>query len=58
MIIYPKSESGGFTVDELRQGTHWLHTDVECTACGKVQALAMAGSTDNGSCVACGGRTS
>ena len=58
---YPRSEShpdGGFTAAEIATGDHWLRTDVECMDCGKVQPLAMAGSTDNGKCVSCGGKTS
>lgn len=63
MRIYPYSISethpdGGFTAEEIRAGAHWLRTDVTCEACGKQHSLAMAGSTDNGKCVACGGRTS
>lgn len=63
MKIYPhpKSENhpnGGFTSEEIARGEHWLRTDVTCTECGKVQSLAMAGSTDNGKCIRCGGKTS
>jgi len=58
---YPKSESrpdGGFTADEITSGQWTLRADVECTVCGKAQSLAMAGSTDNGQCIKCGGKTS
>ncbi len=63
MKIYPHPKSnirldGGFMAEEIQRGDHWLRTDVECTECGKVQPLAMAGSTDRGRCIACGGRTS
>ena len=62
MKIFPKpptdlNPNGGFTADEIRRVEHWLRTDVECVDCGKVQSLAAAGSTDNGRCIACGGRT-
>ena len=62
MKVYPRhatelNPEGGFTADEIRRGVHWLHTDVQCVACGKVQTLANAGSTDNGQCISCGGRT-
>ena len=61
MKIHPKAPSefnprGGFTAEEIRSGDHWLRTDVECVDCGKAQTLANAGSTDNGKCIACGGR--
>lgn len=56
MKIYP--QENGFTADEIRHGIHWLFTDVVCEECGKVQSLAMAGSTDNGKCIKCGGKTS
>lgn len=58
---YPPTElhpEGGFTQAEIHAGHHWLRTDVICTECGKEQSLAMAGSTDNGKCVKCGGKTS
>jgi hypothetical protein len=59
--IYPKpngpEEDRGFTADEIRRGEHWLHADVTCEVCGKEQSLAMAGSTDHGKCIKCGGRT-
>lgn len=63
MRIYPKptnlnSPEGGFTAEEIKRGEHWLRTDVTCTECGKEQPLAMAGSTDNGKCIKCGGETS
>ncbi len=63
MKIYPNPPSeflpdGGFTAQEMKRGDHWLRTDVICTQCGKEQSLAIAGSTDNGKCVRCGGKTS
>ncbi len=63
MKIYPHppgyiNEDGGFTADQIKRGDHWLRTDVTCEECGKEQSLAMAGSTDNGKCISCGGRTS
>lgn len=63
MKLYPKHEFGsqedkGFTAEEVRRGIHWLYADVTCTECGKVQSVAQAGSTDNGKCIKCGGRTS
>ena len=62
MKLYPKhnvpEEQSGFTAEEIRRGDHWLNTDVKCESCGKVQSLAMAGSTDKGKCIKCGGRTS
>lgn len=62
MKIYPKhnepEEFAGFSAEEIRNGDHWLYTDVKCEECGKIQSLAMAGSTDNGKCIKCGGRTS
>lgn len=62
MKIYPlpkdfHHERGGFTADEINRGVHWLRTDVTCSSCGREQSLAMAGSTDNGKCVKCGGKT-
>lgn len=62
MKIYPKHEPGdkkdrGFTADEIERGIHWLYADVTCEKCGKVQSVAMAGSTDNGKCIKCGGKT-
>lgn len=56
MKIYPPNE--GFTADEIRRGIHWLYTDVKCEECGHVMSLAMSGSTDNGKCIRCGGKTS
>ena len=66
MKIYPKhnipaglTESDrGFTAEEITRGDIWLYADVKCETCGKIQSLAMAGSTDNGKCIKCGGRTS
>lgn len=63
MKLYPKHEAKheedkGFTAEEVRRGIHWLYADVKCEECGKVQSVAMAGSTDNGKCIKCGGRTS
>lgn len=63
MKIYPLPKDGlrpdgGFMAEEIARGDHWLHMDVECTECGKVQPLAIAGSTDRGQCIGCGGRTS
>ncbi len=58
---YPKSlerEQGGFTLEDMRMGNHWLRADVKCVDCGKEMSLAMAGSTDNGVCVRCGGKAS
>lgn len=62
MKLYPKHEASreedkGFTAEEIRKGHHWLYADVECVECGKVQSVAMAGSTDNGKCIKCGGVT-
>lgn len=61
MIIYPKpngpEEFRGFTAEEIRTGQHWLHADVTCEGCGKVQSLARAGSADNGRCIKCGAKT-
>lgn len=62
MKIYPKTEfpneeDKGFTAEDVRRGIIWLYADVECEVCGKVQSVAMAGSTDNGKCIKCGGRT-
>ncbi len=63
MIIYPIRTTpydgllDGFTAEEIKQGIHWLYTDVECTVCKKAQTLANAGSTDNGKCMYCGERT-
>lgn len=56
MKIYAPKE--GFSQDDIKQGNHWLRTDVICTVCNKEQPLAMAGSTDNGECIRCGGKTS
>lgn len=56
MKIYAPKE--GFSQSDIQQGQHWLRTDVNCIECGKEQPLAMVGSTDNGKCVKCGGRTS
>lgn len=50
--------SSSFTAEEIRRGEHWLYADVKCESCGKVQLLAMSGSTDNGKCIKCGGKTS
>jgi hypothetical protein len=63
MKVYPNPPSeflpdGGFTAQDIRLGNHWLRTDVECTECKHVMPLAMAGSTDNGVCTRCGGKTS
>ncbi len=59
MKIYPPHPpKDGFTTDEINRGIHWLHADVTCENCGKEQSLASAGSTDNGTCIRCGGRTS
>lgn len=62
MKLYPKHEAcneqdKGFTAEEIRRGVHWLYADVTCVSCGKVQSVAMAGSTDNGKCIKCGGVT-
>jgi ribosomal protein S27E len=62
MKLYPRHEASreadkGFTAEEIRKGHHWLYADVECEDCGKVQSVAMAGSTDRGKCIKCGGRT-
>lgn len=61
MKIYPKhngsENDAGFTAKEIKNGEHWLYTDVTCEVCGKIQSLAMAGSTDNGKCIKCRGRT-
>lgn len=61
MKIYPKpngpKEERGFTMEEIQRGIHMLYADVECERCGKVQSLAQAGSSDNGKCIKCGGRT-
>jgi ribosomal protein S27E len=61
MKIYPKHdgprEQAGFTAEEIKRGIHWLYADVKCQECGKVQSLATAGSTDNGKCIKCGGKT-
>jgi len=62
MKIYPHTEGReeyrGFTAEDIRRGLHWLKADVKCEVCGKEQSLAMAGSSDNGRCIKCGGRTS
>lgn len=62
MKIYPQhnisEEQAGFTAEEICKGIHWLYADVKCEKCGKEQSLANAGSTDNGKCIKCGGRTS
>jgi hypothetical protein len=50
-------DQAGFTAEEIRKGDHWLNADVKCEKCGKEQSLAVAGSTDNGKCIRCGGRT-
>jgi hypothetical protein len=62
MKVYPpkpssKKEEGGFTYDEVKRGVIWLYADVTCTECGKEQSAAMAGSTVDGTCIKCGGRT-
>jgi hypothetical protein len=60
MKIYPNPHNpeGSYSAEDIRRGFHWVNTDVTCTVCGKVQPLAVAGSTDNGKCIKCGGRTS
>jgi ribosomal protein S27AE len=61
MKIYPKHESReedrGFTAEEIRKNHHMLYADVTCERCGKVQSVAMAGSSDRGKCIKCGGAT-
>lgn len=56
MYLNPVGD-GSYTAEEIRQGIQWLHTDVKCTQCSKVQPLAVAGSIDNGKCCRCGGKT-
>ena len=48
----------GFTHQEVKSGAMFLYADVQCHDCKFVMSLAMAGSTDNGKCVKCGGKTS
>ena len=61
MKLYPKhnglEEERGFTADEIRRNEYMLYADVVCEDCGKVQSVAMAGSSDNGRCIKCGGKT-
>ena len=62
MKLYPHPKSrnrpdGGFTADEIKRGVWALNVDVKCTECGKEQSAAMAGSTVDGQCIRCGGRT-
>lgn len=51
MRTYPPHE--GYTADEIRRGWHWVHTDVTCEACGKVQPVAATHYV-GGPCVQCG----
>ena len=61
MKLYPKhhghEEDRGFTAEEIRRGVPLLYADVICKVCGKIQSLAMAGSSDAGRCISCGGET-
>lgn len=60
--IYPSNgtpqtgKRDGFTANEINQGLHWLHTDMKCKDCGRIQSVAQSGSTDMGRCGKCGGR--
>ena len=61
MKLYPKhngpKNERGFTEEEIKNGTYLLYIDVECTKCGKIQSLAMAGSLSDGKCINCGSKT-
>lgn len=51
-------DRNGFTQDEVTSGRMFIYADVQCHDCKHVLPLAVAGSTDNGKCNRCGGRTS
>lgn len=53
LTTYPKHGDEGFSADEIRRGVHWLHTDVECPHCGKVQPVPATRYL-GGPCVVCG----
>lgn len=49
----PSSQDGSYSAQEVRSGFIWLHTDIECPWCHKVQPVAATGHL-GGPCVRCG----
>lgn len=62
MKLYPPPKTifnpdRSLSSEDITSGRWALYADVKCTECGKEQSVASAGSTDNGRCIRCGGRT-
>lgn len=62
MKFYPPKyvENGlrdGFTYNQVVSGAMFVYADVQCQDCKHTLPLAVAGSTDNGKCNRCGGKT-
>lgn len=54
--FYPKPDGGGFDPEDIRKGHLWVHADVACPHCDKVQPVTATGYV-GGPCVRCGQST-